>query len=113
MAKIYRNGFEIGGSSGGGGGGASVYVGSLTLSSSSWSGSGDHYTQSVTLPGYTVTSNSKIDLQPSYEVLSQMETDETKALYVTNTNGTLTAHAYGSSPQANLTIQYSAMEVGS
>ena len=89
---------------------AKVVSGSITLSSGSWSGSGDIYTQIVTISGGTA--NSKIDLQPNTTVISQMLNDGTSAIYIENNNGTFTAYAIGAKPTANLTIQFTRTEVG-
>ena len=83
----------------------------ITLSTS-WSGSGP-YTQTVTLPNYTATANSKVDLQPDATTINQMITDKVLALYISNTNGTLTAYAIGAAPTASMTIQATVTEVSS
>ena len=75
-----------------------------------WSGSGP-YTQTVTISGYTVTANTKVDLQPDATTIAQLVTDSVNALYVENNNGTLTAHAIGAAPTAALTIQCVLTEV--
>lgn len=81
---------------------------SLTLTASGWSGSGP-YTQAVTISGSSA--NSKVDLQPSTGVISQLLTDEVQSLYIENNNGKLTARATGAKPTANLTIQATVTEV--
>lgn len=87
-----------------------IKTGSITLSTSSWSGSGTTYTQTVTISGGT--SSSKIDLQPNSTVLSQLISNKVSALYIENNSGTFKAYAIGAKPTANLTIQYSITEVG-
>lgn len=82
---------------------------SVTLSAS-WSGSGP-YTQTVTVSGYTVTANSKVDLQPDATTIAQLITDGVSALYIVNNNGTLTAYAVGTAPTAALTVQATITEV--
>jgi hypothetical protein len=74
---------------------------SVTLSTS-WSGS-DPFTQTVALSG--ITANSKVDLQPSSAILSQLLDDGVLALYIENNAGTLTAYAIGAKPTTALTIQ--------
>jgi len=86
-------------------------IGTITLSASGWvSGSGE-FTQGVSITGYTVTSKTKVDLQPSTAVITQMASDGTMALFVDNTNGTLTAHAIENKLSANITVQYTVYEV--
>lgn len=81
--------------------------GNITLSTS-WSGNGP-YTQAVTIPG--VTAKSKIDLQPSAAIISQLIEDGVTALLVENNNGVLTAYAVGATPSKALTVQYTRTEV--
>ena len=86
-----------------------VKKGSITLSTT-WSGNGP-YTQTVTVSGATVTSKSRVDLQPDATALVQLISDEISALFVTNNNGTLTATAVGGSTSASLTVQCTVTEV--
>lgn len=84
----------------------------LTISlSDTWTGDASPYTQSITISGYTVTLNSKVDLQPSSEVLAQLINDGVLALYIANDDGTLTAVAVGEKPSAAMTIQATIEEV--
>lgn len=87
-----------------------VHVGQISIASSGWTGS-DPYTQTVTVSGTTITSNSKVDIQPNATAIQQMITDGCAALYIDNNNGTLTAYAIGSAPTANLTVQVTVTEV--
>lgn len=79
--------------------------------STSWSGNGP-YTQTVTINNYTITANSKVDLQPDATVISQMASDNVQALYIDNNNGTLTAYAVGAALTVALTVQCTVTEVG-
>lgn len=88
---------------------ARVYIDTITTTTT-WSGS-DPYTQTVTLTNYTVTSNSKIDIQPDSTAINQLIADSVKALYIVNNNGTLTLYAIGASPTVALTLQVTITEV--
>lgn len=85
-----------------------VQTGSVTLVAANWSGSGP-YTQTVS--GLTVTSNSKVDIQPDATAIQQMIDDEVYALYIENNSGTLTAYAIGAALTANVTVQVTITEV--
>lgn len=87
-----------------------IVVGSVTLTAANWTGSGP-YTQTVTVTGATVTSSSKVDIQPDATAISQLITDSVKALYIVNNAGALTATAIGAAPTANLTVQVTVTEV--
>ena len=78
--------------------------------SSTWSGSGP-YTQAVTVSGVTITSNSKVDIQPDATAIAQMISDGCAALYIDNNAGTLTAYAIGAATTAALTLQVTVTEV--
>ena len=84
-------------------------VGSITLSLS-WSGSGP-YTQVVTVTGATISSNSKVDLQPTPAQIEQLISDGVEALVIENNAGTLTATAIGAAPSTALTLQCTVTEV--
>ena len=84
--------------------------GSISLSTT-WSGNGP-YTQTVTISGYTITENSKVDLQPDAAVLSRLITDGVRALYIANDNGELKAYAVGAKPSVAISnVQCTISEV--
>lgn len=91
--------------------GADVAVpsGTLTLSLS-WNGSGP-YTQTVTVTGATVTSNSLISLQPTAAQLASLIADGVVALSIENNTGVLTAYALGAAPTTAMTIACTITEV--
>lgn len=82
---------------------------SISLSAT-WSGDGP-YTQTVTISGYTITANSKVDLQPNADQIAQLIEDGVQALFIANNNGTLTAYAVGAEISAAMIIQCTVMEV--
>lgn len=83
-------------------------VGSITLLSS-WSGSGP-YSQTVTVTGATVTSDSKVDIQLTAAQITSLISDGVTGLLIENNNGTLTAWAVGATPSA-MTVQVTVTEV--
>lgn len=82
------------------------------VTTTTWLGTGP-YSQTVTPTTFTVSSNSKVDIQPNATVLSQLMTDGVTALYIENNNGTLTLYALGSAPTTAMTLQVTIMEVTS
>ena len=91
--------------------GAGPKTGTVTLSTT-WSGNGP-YTQTVTVTGVSITNYSKVDIQPDATAIQQMIDDEVAAIYISNTNGTLTAYAVGAAPTVAMTLQVTVMEVSS
>ena len=85
-----------------------VPVNSVTLLASAWVGNRSPYSQVVALPG--VTTQTKIDLQPSVE---QLEIFSTKNVTFTteNNDGVVTVYAVGDKPKNNYTIQITMTEV--
>lgn len=90
--------------------GAIPFKASVTIDNS-WVGSESPYTHAVSVSGYTLTANSKVDIQPDAEAIAQLLDDEVSALYIGNNNGTLTAYAVGEKPTASLTLQVTVEEV--
>lgn len=81
----------------------------LTLAAASWAGSASPYTQGVTIPGGTPTSQA--DIQADAAAIQQMLDDGTNAIYIANNNGTFTAYAVGEKPTADLNIQVTVYDV--
>lgn len=89
--------------------GAIPVVRTISLSEE-WTGDESPYKQTVTISGYTVTANSKIDIQPNAEALAQLMEKGVSALYIENNDGTLTAVAVGEKTDA-MTLQCTVEEV--
>lgn len=87
-----------------------IHTGSITMNTS-WTEQTSDWTKTVTVTGATITSASKVDLQPSTTAIAQMINDGVSALYIENNSGTLTAHAVGAAPTASMTIQCTVTEV--
>lgn len=84
-------------------GNAATKTDTITLASASWSGS-DPYTQTVTLSGYTVTANTRVDIACDYNALNAMAADGVTTLYFENSNGTITAYSVGAAPSSDVTV---------
>ena len=90
-----------------GGGGSGALIGSVSLGTE-WTeteeGSGI-FTQSVEVPGITISDRSMINLQPDAETLKAMLDGGIYSLTVSNNAGSLTAYAIGAAPQGIMTVQ--------
>ena len=95
---------------GGGSGGSSVTVKALTLSAD-WAGNASPYTQEVTVTGYTVTSNTKVDLTADETAIGVMQASGTERIYISQEDGQLTAYAIGGKPNASMAVNAILQEV--
>jgi hypothetical protein len=85
-----------------------VTIGTVNLLAASWTGSGNLYSQVVSISG--VTENSQVDLTPSVEQLVVFyEKDLT--LVAENDGGVVTVYAIGQKPENDYTIQVTITEV--
>ena len=85
-----------------------VTIGTVNLLAASWTGSGNLYSQVVSISG--VTENSQVDLTPSVEQLVAFyEKDLT--LVTENDGGVVTVYAIGQQPENDYTIQVTITEV--
>ena len=84
-----------------------VYVSSVTLTYSSWSGNGP-YSQTVSIP--SGTSASKIDIQLTPAQITQLVSDGVFGLLIENNNATFTAKAIGAAPTTTMTVQITRTE---
>lgn len=91
----------------GGGGGSGALIGSVSLGTE-WTeteeGSGI-FTQSVSVPGVTISDRSMVNLQPDASTLKSMLDGGVYSLTVSNESGVLTAYAIGAVPQEAITVQ--------
>lgn len=90
--------------------GAGVGIDYITTSIT-WTGSSSPYTQTVTLSNYTVTANTKVDVQADATALAALATAGTTQLFISNNSGTLTLYAIGNKPTSALNLQVTCMEV--
>lgn len=80
----------------------------ITLFADGWTGEGELYSQVVEIEG--VTENSKVDLQPTPEQITEMVNSEI-SMTTTNNDGVITVYAIGSAPTTDMTIQVLITEV--
>ena len=83
-------------------------VATITLNANAWSGNSEPFSQSVEIA--TVTTSSKIDLQPSAQQIVDLQNSET-SLMIENIGGVLTCYAIGNKPTVNYTMQVLIQEV--
>lgn len=88
--------------------GSTATIGTVNLLAEKWVGTGNLYSQVVTIAG--VTKNSQVDLTPSVEQLVVFH--EKDLTFVTeNEGGTVTVYAIGQKPTNDYTIQVTITEV--
>lgn len=83
-------------------------IGEVTLLASAWAGSGNLFSQVVTIDN--VTKNSQVDLTPSVEQLAVFY-EKDLALVTENDDGVVTVYAIGQKPENDYTIQVTITEV--
>lgn len=83
-------------------------VATISLPKASWTGSASPYYQTVTVN--TVTSSTKIDLQPTVAQITSLQNADI-ALMAENTNGTVKVYSFGGKPTADMTMQALLTEV--
>lgn len=83
-------------------------ISTITLAANAWSGSAEPYSQSVDVA--TVTTSSKVDLQPSAAQIASLQNAET-SLMIENNGGSLTCYAIGNKPTVDYIMQVLIQEV--
>lgn len=83
-------------------------VATISLPKAGWTGSAEPYSQKVTIN--TVTSTTKIDLQPTAQQIVNLQNAET-TLMIENNGGVVTCYAIGNKPIVDYTIQVLLQEV--
>ena len=83
-------------------------VSTITLAATSWTGSSSPYSQVVEIA--TVTTATKIDLQPTVTQLVSLQNDDI-ALMAENENGVVTIYSFGGKPSSDMTMQVLLTEV--
>lgn len=92
----------------GGASGTTVTIGEVNLLATKWTGSNSLYSQVVTIPGVTATS--QVDLTPSVEQLAVFYNKDL-AFVTENEDGVVTVYAIGQKPTNDYTIQVTITEV--
>lgn len=83
-------------------------VSTISLPKASWSGSASPYYQNVSIN--TVTSATKIELNPTVSQIVSLQNDDI-ALMAENTNGTVKVYSFGGKPSSDMTMQVTLTEV--
>lgn len=83
-------------------------VATISLPANAWTGSSEPYSQVVNIA--TVTTSSKIDLQPSAQQIVDLQNAET-SLMIGNDGGVVTCYAIGNKPTVSYTMQVLIQEV--
>ena len=83
-------------------------VATITLPVASWTGNTAPYSQGVEIN--TVTSATKIDLQPTVAQIVSLQNDDI-ALMAENINGVVTIYSFGGKPSSDMTMQVLLTEV--
>ena len=83
-------------------------ISTISLSKSSWTGDDSPYSQTVSIN--TVTSATKIELNPTVAQIVSLQNDDI-ALMAENNNGTVTVYSFGGKPSNDMTIQVTLTEV--
>ena len=83
-------------------------IATISLPAASWTGSSAPYSQVVEIN--TVTSATKIDLQPTVAQIVDLQNQDI-ALMAENVNGVVTIYSFGGKPSSDMTMQVQLMEV--
>ena len=83
-------------------------IATIALAVGSWTGSASPYSQAVEIA--TVTSATKIDLQPTVAQVVSLQNDDI-ALMAQNDNGVVTIYSFGGKPSSDMTMQVMLTEV--
>lgn len=83
-------------------------VSTITLSSSAWTGSASPYSQAVSIA--TVTSATKIELNPTVAQIVSLQNDDI-ALMAENDGGSVKIYSFGGKPSTDMTMQVTLTEV--
>lgn len=83
-------------------------IATITLTKSGWTGSASPYAQTVSIN--TVTSATKIELNPTVSQIVSLQDDDI-ALMAENANGVVKVYSFGGKPSTDMTMQATLTEV--
>ena len=83
-------------------------VSTITLPKASWNGSSAPYYQTVSIN--TVTSATKVELNPTVSQITSLQADDI-ALMAENDSGTVKVYSFGGKPSGDMTMQVTLTEV--
>lgn len=83
-------------------------VSTITLPKASWTGGSSPYSQEVSIN--TVTSATKVELNPTVSQIVSLQNDDI-ALMAENDGGTVTIYSFGGKPSSDMTMQCTLTEV--
>ena len=76
----------------------------LTLGTNWTYDEGNRWTQTVTVSGYDVTENTKVDISAVYDTLDDLFDEGVDGMCIANTGGVLTAYVVGAKPTSAHTV---------
>ena len=83
-------------------------IATITLAAAAWEGTTNPWSQAVSVAG--VTESTKADLQPSAQLIVELQ-DAEISLMIENNNGALVCYAIGNKPTTDYTMQVLLQEV--
>lgn len=83
--------------------GATTMTTTLSIPASAWHGD-DPYTASITVSGYSVTPDTRVDVACNYTTMNALTNMGVSAIYVENNAGTLTAYSLGAAPNTAISV---------
>ena len=84
-------------------------IATITLDADSWSGSAAPYFQEVEIA--TVTSATKVELNPTVSQILSLQNDDIALMAENDGSGNVTIYSFGGKPSSTMTIQATLMEV--
>ena len=81
----------------------------ITLNASAWSGSSAPYSQSVNIA--TVTSATKVELNPTVAQILSLQNDDIALMAENDGSGNIIVYSFGGKPSSDMTIQATLQEV--
>lgn len=83
--------------------GATTMTTTLAIPASAWNGN-DPYLAEITVTGYSVTPNTRVDVACNYMTMNSLTNMGVSAIYIENNSGILTAFAIGAAPNTSISV---------